>query len=130
MVLEGGVLPPPLRLYAAAAAAASNGGCFAPSPVLPPHSLFPHFATRFPLQSFAGIPPSFLHHQTHQGQLRFAANLLGRTNNQQDIRNEVARRRQRTHNSSGDADSVSEGTSPKKGIEPLTYKLQFCIHVH
>ncbi|KAG8306748.1 hypothetical protein J6590_040185 [Homalodisca vitripennis] len=116
MVLEGGVLPPPLRLYAAAAAAASNGGCFAPSPVLPPHSLFPHFASRFPLQGFPGIPPGFLHHQ-HQGPLRFAANLLGR-GHPQDIRNDALRRRQQLAIRSANSPDSCQGDSLSKKVPP------------
>lgn len=115
MVLEGGVLPPPLRLYAAAAAAASNGHCFTPSPMLPQHSLFPHFASRFPLQGFAGLPPGFLHHQAHQGPLRFAANLLGR-GHPQDIRHDFRRRQQLAVRSAGSPDSC-QGDLSKKGTQ-------------
>lgn len=114
MVLEGGVLPPPLRLYAAAAAAASNGNCFAPSPVLPPHSLFPHFASRFPLQGFPGLPPGFLHPQSHQGPLRFAANLLAR-GHPPDLRHDIRRRPQLALRSPNSPDSCHGDQLSKKG---------------
>ncbi|XP_054289715.1 homeobox protein unc-4 homolog [Macrosteles quadrilineatus] len=109
MVLDGGVLPPPLRLYAAAAAAA-NGSCFNPQANFPPHSLFPHFA-RFPLQNFPGIPPGFLHPQHQVQGLRFAANLLGRHPHPQDIR----RRQQLAIRSANSPDSCQGDLSKKDG---------------
>uniref|UniRef100_A0A8D9ATN2 Homeobox protein unc-4 n=2 Tax=Cacopsylla melanoneura TaxID=428564 RepID=A0A8D9ATN2_9HEMI len=102
MVLESGVLPPTLRLYAEAIAAASNnnnnssgngngsspGGnnCFSSSQIMAPHPLFPHFAAAgrgFP-SMFSGLPP-FLHHAVNNSPVtqhpRFnPANLLNACN--------------------------------------------------
>ncbi|CAH0773930.1 unnamed protein product [Bemisia tabaci] len=117
MVLEsGGLSNPALRLYAAAAAAAANnnnssgnntgGGlpCFPSSPIMPPHSLFPHFAARFPVGLAGFVPSPFLHHHPHQSpnsihhpaSLRFGAAGFLST---------------RTHNQSGDPGSRSEISS-------------------
>ncbi|KAL6954556.1 hypothetical protein U1Q18_046352 [Sarracenia purpurea var. burkii] len=129
MVLESGVLPPPLRLYAAAAAANGNGAnnaCFQPNPLLPPHPLFPHFAARFPMTlaaGFAGLPP-FLNHQSAASRFGAANQILSSRNLELNINaNNVnrpdmsmQRKKQRSYVASPTSDdSASEDHSPKKG---------------
>lgn len=130
MVLESGVLPPPLRLYAAAAAAngnASSNPCFQPNPILPPHHLFPHFAARFPLNlaaGFTGLPP-FLN---HQATIRFGVtnHILNQRNLEQNmgcgnagagrVDSAIQRKRQRQYTATPTSDdSASESHSPTKG---------------
>lgn len=99
MVLEGGCLPPPLRLYLQTAGSGGNGnnngnGNFNPSPVLP---LFPHL-TRFPM-----FPHGFLHPHP-----RFAESLLSRNPHVQD-------HRRRHRHSPSESDNASDNSSPKKG---------------
>ncbi|XP_075231215.1 uncharacterized protein LOC142330067 [Lycorma delicatula] len=96
MVLEGGCLPPPLRLYLQTGGggnAAGNGNSFTPSPVLP---LFPHL-TRFPM-----FPHGFLHPHP-----RFAESLLSRSPHVQD-------HRRRHRHSPSESDNASDHSSPKK----------------
>ncbi len=141
MVLESGVLPPPLRLYAAAAAAsgnAGNGHCFRPNPILPPHHLFPHFAARFPINLAAGFAaglPPFLSHQNPSLRFGVAANqILNSRNLEQNMncgsasRSDVSaqRKRQRHYTATPTSDdSASESHSPTKGELPMI----FWIHI-
>lgn len=133
MVLESGVLPPPLRLYAAAAAASGNASsnpCFQPNPILPPHHLFPHFA-RFPQNlaagfMAAGLPP-FLNHQGATLRFGVANQILQNQRNLEqnmgcgnagagraDSASQRKRQRQYTATPTSD-DSASESHSPTKG---------------
>ncbi|KAL1453253.1 hypothetical protein WDU94_007409 [Cyamophila willieti] len=145
MVLESGVLPPTLRLYAEAIAAASNNNsssgngngsspgsnnCFSSSQIMAPHPLFPHFAAAgrgFP-SMFSGLPP-FLHHAANNSPVtqhpRFnPANLLnacstGASNQQRSNENhpriEISSRRRQRHHTSNSDDSTEDPMSPKKG---------------
>ena len=131
MVLESQGLPPPLRFYAAAAAASSAGNnnmCFQPNPILPPHSLFPHFAARFPINLAAGLAAGLPPFLSHQGSaLRFGATanqILSSRNleqsmscgsmNRPDTTAQRKRQRQYTATPTSD-DSASESHSPRKG---------------
>lgn len=131
MVLESGVLPPPLRLYAAAAAASGNSAnnpCFQPNPILPPPHLFPHFAARFPINLAAGFAaglPPFLNHQGTTLRFGTAANqILNARSLEQNLacgnvnRPDVSiqRKRQRHYTATPTSDdSASESHSPRKG---------------
>lgn len=146
MVLESGVLPSQLRLYAAAAAASGNSAansCFQPNPMLPPHHLFPHFAARFPinLATGFGLPP-FLNHQN--ASFRFGGNggggggsnpnhVLSSRNLEHNINCNVGRasesnaqRKRQRHNAASPIsdDSASESHSPTKGT------IEFLIWAH
>lgn len=147
MVLESGVLPPTLRLYAEAIAAVNNrnntGGngsstnnCFSSQQLMAPHPLFPHFAAArgFP-SMFSGLPP-FLQQSsrspvTQQSQHpRFnPANLLnscssGASSNQprsneNHPRLEIPSPRRQRHHTSNSEDSTDDPMSPKKGKNEL-----------
>lgn len=140
MVLESGVLPPTLRLYAEAIAAASNNNnnsnangsnsssnCFTSNQIMPPHPLFPHFAAGRGFPMFSGLPP-FLHHSNASPvtqQHRFnPANLLNACSpssgnqqraNENHPRIEISSRRRQRHHTSNSEDSNDDPMSPKKG---------------
>lgn len=134
MMLESGVLPPPLRLYAAAAAASGNASSnpsFQPNPILPPHHLFSHYAARFPLHlaaagfTAAGLP-SFLNHQGATLRFGVANQILNQRNLEQNmgcgnsgtgrVDSAVQRKRQRQYTATPTSDdSASESHSPTKG---------------
>ncbi|KAI5727319.1 hypothetical protein M8J77_000785 [Diaphorina citri] len=155
MVLESGVLPPTLRLYAEAIAAASNNNgnntnngsnssnntCFSSNQIMAPHPLFPHFASRGFPSMFSGLPP-FLHHSTSpvNQHPRFSpANLLNAcspgsgANQQRSNENHPgieisSRRRQRHHTSNSDDSGTEDPMSPKKVHSPNKRSSRHCNH--
>lgn len=157
MVLESGVLPPTLRLYAEAIAAVSNnrnstGGngpnssnanCFSSNHIMAPHPLFPHFAAGrgFP-SMFSGLPP-FLQHSsrspvTHHPRFN-PANLLTtcssgasaasnqQRSNENHPRLEIPSPRRQRHHTSNSDDSTDDPMSPKKGKNAFFSSIRYLI---